>query len=207
MDIIQPRERDGRFGTITRTEAEVTLPASVTGEDRLHEAVLAAHPTAVRWTAETEEWDNGYWYTPPLKIALEDGTTVSLDDESLTDDLVELTNEVGAGYLPKTFTTEAFRNGHRQPEPAADGDDDYPTGWENDIASDVRALRPDIGYIILNTEEYDNGFFWSEEADAYHADGSPAGHVDLTDFASALSEASSYDDLGRISQKRISIGA
>lgn len=63
-------------------------------EQRITDAVLAAHPTATRWTAGTVEYDNGYWLSSSLVVATPNGE-VGFDSDQFEDDLTAITERVG----------------------------------------------------------------------------------------------------------------
>ena len=201
----QTRQPNGEFGPAPEnTAATIELPEAVTGRDRIHEAILTEYPDATQWTVFTEEWDNGYFFTLPISVQLADGTTVQVDDSDLDDALSELSYEERPGQYEQTFSTASFKAGARAVAFEAD-DEDESTDWEGEFTNQLRDAHPDLARVILTTEEWDNGFYWSTTGEAYERGETEPSEIDLSDFEDLLIGAASYGDLGRNSYVELSL--
>lgn len=202
-DTYEPNRDDvsGRFTPDQPSAPQIDELSRTSALDQVNAAVLEMFPEAASWEALTMEYDDGYYYESPLVITLADGSSQEIGEDELDVNLSDLTSEQGAGENSFVHSLTAYKGGFRTailPERPEDDD------WRSDLAEQIRAAYPDLHKVVLTTELWNNGFFFSTSATGYDADGNES-DVDLSEFEDGLTEASEHSELGRNTDETIEL--
>ena len=203
-DTYEPNRDDisGRFTPDQPSAPQIGELTNTSVLDQVNAAVLEMFPDAVSWEAQTTEYDNGYFYGSPIIVTAADGSAQEVGEDELNVDVSALSYEQQAGESSLTTDLSAYKGGLRTP--AVDVPDEEEDDWRENLADRFRTSFPELHKIVLHTELWDNGFYFSTEGTGVDYTGNET-LVDLSEFEDELTEASADVELGLNTEESIEL--